>query len=311
MENILIKNSNINTASNGNKYLNMNIVFNNEEYNAKYWDYLRLNKDVKQVLKKDLPAVFSVDLEENYFNDNKQYIIKKFYKYSNDFDMIKEYYRKADVNLDLIKTYLKDKIKFIKKELNLDLTDIILNDKFLNYPAARNIHNAYMHGLVEHTYHMLVFADKLLYSNTNQKDFSLETYLQDDEFLNKPLVFAGILLHDVAKIFEYEEKSAKFGIGVDTNKAKLLGHIYNGAELVNSLDCDENIKIKLKHIILSHHKRKDWGSPIEPKTPEAWFVHLMDYMDAKMEIIREAKDKYKNGWTSKITGLNNNKLFLN
>src|SRR6056297_89969 len=235
MENILIKSADVNTASNGNKYLNMNIVFNNEEYNAKYWDYLRLNKDVKQVLKKDLPAVFSVDMEENYFNDNKQYIINKFY----------------------------------------------------NYPAARNVHNAYLHGLLEHTYHMLVFADQLLYGKIYQEDFALDTYLQDDEFLNKPLIFAGILLHDVAKIFEWEEEQAKFGIGINNDKGKLLGHIYNGAELVDSLDCDEEIKMKLKHIILSHHKKKEWGSPIEPKIPEAWFVHLIDYLDSRMQIIRE------------------------
>src|SRR6056297_996690 len=287
MENILIKSADVNTASNGNKYLNMNIVYNNEEFNAKYWNYLKLNKDVKQVLKKDLPAVFSVDMEENYFNDNKQYIINKFYKYSNDFDMIKEYYKKAELDLDLIKSYLKKTIKFIKDKLNLDLTDIILNDKFFNYPAARNVHNAYLHGLLEHTYHMLVFADQLLYGKIYQEDFALDTYLQDDEFLNKPLIFAGILLHDVAKIFEWEEEQAKFGIGINNDKGKLLGHIYNGAELVDSLDCDEEIKMKLKHIILSHHKKKEWGSPVEPKIPEAWFVHLIDYLDSRMQIIRE------------------------
>jgi 3'-5' exoribonuclease len=119
--------------------------------------------------------------------------------------------------------------------------------------------------------------------------------------LNRDLLLAGILFHDSGKLWENCFPKESFVMPHDF-RAELIGHISMGVELVNRLwqrlkeeavfpswnplspDSDL-VRLHLIHLVASHHGEKQFGSPVEPKTPEAMTLHLIDNLDAKLEMM--------------------------
>ncbi|MBM3713930.1 MAG: HD domain-containing protein, partial [Actinobacteria bacterium] len=102
--------------------------------------------------------------------------------------------------------------------------------------------------------------------------------------LNRDLLLAGAVLHDIGKIREYKFDKKNITIGV-SNEGKLLGHITIGYGMVlgkikEIKSFPEDLKERLLHIILSHHGAKEFGSPKRPKILEAFVVYHVDHMDA-------------------------------
>ena len=160
---------------------------------------------------------------------------------------------------------------------------------FARTAAARKNHHARRGGLVEHVAQMMRSADVLC-----------GVYPE----LNRDLLIAGVLFHDVGKLWEnsypadgFAQQQSVFG--------EMLGHIPLGIELVNKLWQDvqhlplaENwdelkpathmVKLHLLHLIASHHGQLEFGSPTLPRTPEAYALHHIDNLDAKLEMVRGA-----------------------
>ena len=152
------------------------------------------------------------------------------------------------------------------------LDDAELMKQFCIAPAAMNMHHNYLGGLLEHTLNMLNVAQVL---------FPLYPKIQKD------LVLAAILLHDMGKTHEL---SYKIGFSY-TDRGQLLGHIIQITQIItqkaDKLQADgtpvnSEILDNLLHIILSHHGQYDFGSPKLPATPEAFMVNYIDNLDAKM-----------------------------
>ncbi|MHC5094214.1 MAG: 3'-5' exoribonuclease YhaM family protein [Planctomycetota bacterium] len=174
---------------------------------------------------------------------------------------------------DQVKTILET---IENKDLKL-ITDAFLNDQelmkqFCIAPAAMMMHHNYLGGLLEHTLNMLNVAQVL---------FPLYPKIQKD------LVLAAILLHDMAKT---RELSYKIGFSY-TDRGQLLGHIIQGTQMItqkaddlraDGTPIDPEILDCLLHIIVSHHGQYDFGSPKLPATPEAFMVNYIDNLDAKM-----------------------------
>jgi 3'-5' exoribonuclease len=149
-----------------------------------------------------------------------------------------------------------------------------LMDAFFTAPAAITMHHARIGGLAEHSLAVCRFAEAVADIHT---------------WLNRDLLNAGCLLHDIGKIREYE----MVGDFRYTLEGKLLGHIILGVEMVrewiNSVPGFPNrIAMDLLHIILSHHGELEYGSPKVPSTPEALVVHYADDLDAKMDMVKTA-----------------------
>jgi 3'-5' exoribonuclease len=117
--------------------------------------------------------------------------------------------------------------------------------------------------------------------------------------MDRDLLLTGALLHDVGKV-----EAFKVTTNIDQTEAgKFLGHLVIGMNFVK-LKIDEiegfpeEKKNMILHIILSHHGRKDWGSPVEPAIPEALTVHFADDFDAKLDymLIKREEASTDDNW---------------
>lgn len=166
-----------------------------------------------------------------------------------------------------------------------------LRRAFAQAPAAKSMHHAYLGGLLEHTLSVLGLAGR-----------ACDHYPD----LNRDLVLAGVLLHDVGKTAELSY-TRSFGY---TDAGNLLGHIALETLWVQKrIDAlpgfPEELCLHLLHIMLSHHGRLEYGSPVVPKTPEALLVHYLDDLDGKLESMFRAlrTDPGSGRWTPFTRGL--------
>ncbi|MCC6353318.1 MAG: HD domain-containing protein [Verrucomicrobiae bacterium] len=167
-------------------------------------------------------------------------------------------------------------------------------DAFRQSAAAKQAHHAYRGGLLQHTIMMLREARAIL-------------SLPDFPAINGSLVAAGILLHDLGKIAELEP----YPRSDYTEEGSLLGHIqialqWLGAHAEAS-GLSGPLLVHLRHIILSHHGEHEFGAAILPQTPEALLVHIVDNLDAKMNMVATAIAKIPEGSaaTEKLWALDN------
>ena len=162
---------------------------------------------------------------------------------------------------------------------------------FCRSSAAKSVHHAFMGGLLEHTLSVAKLCSYLC-----------EAY----PALNRDLLVTAAILHDIGKVREFSE----FPENDYTDDGQFIGHIVMGSEMVS-----ERIKTletpfppvlekELKHCILAHHGKLEFGSPKKPAIIEAVALHMADDMDAKMESFTEELNSAQGGgW------LGFNKLF--
>jgi 3'-5' exoribonuclease len=159
----------------------------------------------------------------------------------------------------------------LRKTVQLAISEIELG--FRSSPAAVAMHHAYRNGLLEHTVHMARACKALLplYSEVDPS-----------------MAMAGLLLHDIGKVIEYEGElsASKSRTGI------LQGHVVLGyrmarkAGMIAKLDPDS--LERLEHIILSHQGELEWGAAAMAATPEAVFVSMIDNLDARMGMVQYA-----------------------
>lgn len=164
-----------------------------------------------------------------------------------------------------------------------------LGDRFRRTAAARKNHHARRGGLVEHVSQMMRSANALC-----------PVYPE----LNRDLMIAGVLFHDCGKLWENSYPEDGFS-QIHSIHGEMLGHIPLGIELVNKLWNDllenedsedwkslkpstEMTRLHLLHLVGSHHGQFEFGSPVLPRTPEAYALHHIDNLDAKLEMVRTA-----------------------
>ncbi len=153
-------------------------------------------------------------------------------------------------------------------------------------PAGKKIHHAYLAGLLEHLTEMLALAETVL-----------DLYPQIDA----DLLLAGILLHDVGKVRELH-----WGLNLDyTDEGRLIGHVVLGDEMLGQAiaqmpDFPPELALRLRHMILAHHNRYEWGSPRRPQTLEAIALAKIDDLSAQVNRFLLLLEQRQPGevWTS-------------
>lgn len=137
--------------------------------------------------------------------------------------------------------------------------------------AGRRVHHNYSGGLLEHTLEVL--------------EYCLNVIQLQGRYINPDLLLAGAALHDIGKLWEYDQGGISFRL---TEKGKLIGgHVILGRDFVcDAIEkiggMDEELEIQLEHLILSHHGRREWGAVEEPKTVEAISLHYADLLSARI-----------------------------
>ena len=142
------------------------------------------------------------------------------------------------------------------------------------WPAAQQIHHAYRGGLLEHIVKMS----------------EVGRYLARAYDASEDLVLAGVILHDIGKLQElwYEPGGATY-----TRDGNFVGHIGLGLVMVRETaksisGFPDDLRAQIEHLVMSHHGSRDRGSPVEPKTIEAFIVAAVDDLDSKLNQVRRA-----------------------
>lgn len=196
-----------------------------------------------------------------------------------------------------VKTKLNYFISSVKNEnLHKIVFEIFKKFKkeFISYPAAVSNHHGYMRGLAEHTISMCEIGE----------------FIAKHYDLDHDLLISGCLLHDVGKCIEL---SGVLGTTY-TKEGSLLGHLVIGENLVSSVCKEFNIEgeevLLLEHLIISHHGKQEFGSPISPATKEALALNFIDDLDAKLKAVDKALDQVEEGeFSGKIFALDNKAFY--
>lgn len=147
-------------------------------------------------------------------------------------------------------------------------------DQLKLWPAAQTIHHAYRGGFLEHITKMAEVGALLATSYGADHD----------------LVLTGVVLHDIGKL---QELAYEGGTGSYTRDGNLVGHIALGLMLVRETingiaGFPVELRAQVEHLIASHHGTREYGSPVEPKSIEAFILASVDELDAKINQVRRA-----------------------
>ncbi|MCG3125763.1 MAG: 3'-5' exoribonuclease YhaM [Phycisphaerae bacterium] len=238
---------------------------------------------------------------ENY-KGNRQFVIDGVRGVEGERVDLSEFMPHTQRDVEQMWERAKEILRTIRNPDLLALVARFVNDPqfvagFKKAPAAVQLHHAFVGGLLEHTLNLLELAALVI---PRYPAVSLD------------LVLAGLLLHDCGKIRELMYES-NFGY---TNEGQLLGHIVQGVTWMHD-KCGEieaatgrpfpaEIETALKHIIVSHHGKYEFGSPRLPATLEAVAVHYLDNLDAKLNQYQREIEKDNDpasDWTNYVPTL--------
>ncbi len=249
-------------------YIITNIFFNNGTYNIELRNE-NLEKVFVKSTDKDLKLTFG-DFVEVAKVSGRLSIVNQVDTPENYMD----FYEKSKYSYD----YLYAEFLKFYEEIQSDVYKCILDETifkkldFFKYPAAKSIHHAFIGGLAEHTLNMLRLSEKFI----------------DMYALDRDLLWMGIILHDYSKINELE----CYGLNY-TVEGNLIGHLVMTVEEITRICVRLGIKedmsiMVLKHLIISHHGKLEYGAAKEPMTKEAYILSQLDEVDAKMNVLEKA-----------------------
>lgn len=257
----------------GNPYLNAALSDRSGEIKAVAWD--NVNQIAGQVSSGDFVHVRG---QVSEYRGTLQLIIREMTPFAPESvdpaDFLPVTRRNIDSMFDRLQK-LMDSIQCpcLRQLMESFFTNAEFVSAFTSAPAAKKMHHAYIGGLLEHSLSVSLLADKAASHYSG---------------IDRDLLLAGAILHDVGKIREFS-----YRVKIDySDEGRLLSHIVVGIEML-----DEKLKmingfppekaLLLKHMLISHHGTREFGSPEPPKTIEALLLHYIDEIDSKVNGIRE------------------------
>lgn len=275
-------------------YYSLGLTDGESIIDARVWDEALVEKNEVKA-----GYVYAFEAHINEYAGKMQYVVKVIKPVDEDVD-ITQFFRTAPLSGEYLKAGIKEFIQRIDNDiLKKVVVELIANvkDDYFNYPAAMSMHHNYQYGLIHHTYSMLKLAEACLDLYPN---------------LNKNLLYAGVLIHDVGKTKELSGVHSP----VYTQEGNLLGHIVIGLQMLavvaDKLGYQDTEEVKmLEHMIASHHGELEWGSPKEPGILEAYALHYIDLIDSKLAAINPEVGKGQKGQnTGPIGSINRKALYI-
>lgn len=279
---------NLSQKKDGNNFLNVTLSDKTGRIKGVVWD------NVEEIsLKVSSGNFVHVKANVSEYRDILQLVIKSMVACPVDSVNPDDFLPVTALDVDDLFDRLVKKTESMQNDHLKQLFNAFWNDKefvrdFKKAPAAKNMHHAYLGGLLVHTVSMVFLAEKIA---DHYRGGSID----------RELLMAGAILHDIGKLreFEYQYK-------IDySDEGRLLSHIVIGLQMIDEkLDKVQNfpkkLEILLKHLVVSHHGTREFGSPEVPKTIEAFLLNYVDEIDSKVNGIRDfisQEDSVEN-WTS-------------
>jgi len=280
----LVKEKRVATTRNGNAFMSLTLADRTGEIPARVWEKV---ESLSALFREG--DVVQVEGKANSYRDQLQINVSHLDLFRGPPD--------PEVFLDVspedpfeMMRSLREILRGIQDVHLKALVEIFLSDRefvtrFKKAPAAKTFHHAYLGGLLEHTLSVCRLAVH-----------TADHYPQ----LNRDLLVTAAFLHDIGKTRELQ-----YDLLIDyTDEGRLVGHVVLGVTMVDEKlrglrEFPQELAFRLRHLILSHHGEYDFGSPKMPKFLEAFALHLIDDLDAKIKGIGRfmERDRHDGSWT--------------
>jgi 3'-5' exoribonuclease len=274
-------------AKNGKPYLTIRLMDKTGDVDAKVWDNI---EEVSARFEKN--DFIEVSAKASLYLGKMQLVISELRKMPEEDVELSDFLPETDRDIKVMEAELAAIIgtlanSWLKELMSSFFADPELMALYRVAPAAKGMHHVYLGGLLEHSLAVASLVDAIV-----------PLY----EGLNRDLLIAGALLHDVGKVREM-----KFSRAFDySDEGKLIGHITIGVEMIHERTSripgfPPELAMQLKHLILSHHGQYEFGSPKRPKTLEATILNYLDDLDSKINGIRthiRKEGELQGNWTS-------------
>ena len=292
---LLLDNVTKGVAVNGKAYLTLKLKDKTGSIEGKIWEVRE--EDTENLQPGILVYIDGVVLD---YKGKLQLKVKNYLlKPDNEQLDIKDFIQSAPLEKDEMVAGINEFLNSIENEKLRKITYKLLgkySKKFTEYPAAKSMHHDFYSGLIYHTLTMLKIAKSLV-----------EIY----PTLNKDLLYSGIILHDLGKTIEL---SGPVGTSY-TLEGELLGHIAIISEEIGKTASELGIEgeevILLKHIVLSHHGKYEFGSPKLPMIKEAELINYIDNIDARMMMFEKNLSNVEPGnFSERLYGLEGRQFYV-
>lgn len=295
----LLKTVEAKNAQNGSPFFELTLSDKSGTITAKMWDISQQDKETFFPLK-----LVKVKGTCQLYKEKSQVIVKQMRLVKEEDNVSPlEYVKVAPVPPADLLHIIEQAVNKIQNEKIRTIVQFCIDrvgPALMHAPAAMKHHHAYYAGLAYHMSRMLELG---------------EFMLKQRPVLNGDLLRAGIVLHDIAKPLEAD---SQLGIITEyTLEGQLIGHIVmvndwiTEAAIINGYSLKDEVIIALKHIVLSHHGKLEYGSPQYPKLLEAIALHMIDNIDASLQAGEDTLEDTPahEPWTPKIKMLENQALY--
>lgn len=293
----LIKSLEKKTTAKGLTYLDLVLSDSSGEIVAKFWDY-----------KENLHSHFEANMlikvrgRMNEYNGDIQFRVERIRECTDaDGVRIEDFVPSASyTGEDMLKSILSIVETFEDEGIKKLVKAIIAKyeEKLVYWPAAFKLHHAMRGGLLYHTLSIVRLAEDVckIYPT-----------------LDRDLLLGGAILHDVAKIDEFEVSSTGMATGYSV-EGTLVGHLVKGAmivrEVAKEVGTPEDTAVLLEHMLISHHGIPEYGAAVRPLFVEAEVLSQLDTLDATVYEFGDALENVKPGeFSTRQWALDNRKLY--
>lgn len=293
----LVKTLEVKKTAKGISYLDMMLTDSSGEINAKLWDYKEeLHSDIK------VNSIVKVRGSESVFNDMPQLRVDRIRPAVDADDVrVEDFVPSAEYGGEtLFDAVYEVADSFSNEELKLLVTTILSEHKeqLSLCPAAFRLHHAIRGGLMYHTLSVLRLAQSVsrIYPS-----------------IDSELLFSGVILHDVAKIREFELSDTGIVSGYSV-EGSLVGHLVRGAMDIEirgrELGINPELLMLIEHMVISHHGEPEFGAAVRPMFLEAEILSQLDLLDARIYEVTQAVSEVQAGeFTPRQWALENRKLY--
>ena len=275
---LLVVSSTKGTTDKGLSYLNVTFQDKSGTIEAKKWD--ASDEDLRTLVAGSVVNVVGI---VNLYKNQPQLKIVNVTKADPKTVDMNSFARVSPIPLEELKARLDKYLNSFKDKDVEKITKAVIShfyERYITYPGAVKVHHEFGSGILHHSLFMADVADAIA-----------KIYTQVD----RDILVAGALLHDIGKTIEYENPIAP----VQTAEGKLCGHVAIGyaefKRIVDELDIKSEAPLLLEHMILAHHGSLEFGSPVMPATREALLLSEIDMLDSRQMILDKALDTVNEG----------------